>query len=48
MVLAPSFDLAPGVVKRKEPVGVQAFVPQPSVERFDQRVVGRLPRFPVG
>ena len=44
IVLAPSFDLAPGVVKRKEPVGVQAFVPQTSVERFDERVVGWFPR----
>jgi hypothetical protein len=43
IVLAPSFDLAPGVVTRKEPVGVQTFVPQPSVERFNQRVVGRFP-----
>jgi hypothetical protein len=43
-MLSPSFYLAFGVVKRNEPVGVQAFVPQSSVERFDQRVVGWFPR----
>jgi hypothetical protein len=44
IMLSPSFDLAFGVVKRKEPVGVQSFVPQTSVERFDERVVGWFPR----
>jgi len=41
---APSFDLAPGVVKGEEPVGVQAFIAQPAVEQLDQRIVGRLAR----
>ena len=42
IVLAPSSDLAPGVVKRKEPVGVQALIPQTPVEGLDQGIAGRL------
>lgn len=47
IVLAPSFDLASGVVKGKKPVGVQALIAQPSVERFDEGILHRLPRFDV-
>ena len=36
------FYLALGIVKRKKPVGVETLVAQPSVEGFDQRIVGRL------
>ena len=39
---SPSFDLRPGLVNRLEPVNVQAFVPERSVERLDEAVVGRL------
>ena len=39
---APSFDLRLGFVNRLEPVNVQAFVPERSVERPDEPVVGRL------
>src|SRR5229473_2829661 len=35
-------DLLLGVVDRCEPVHVQAFFAEPSVERFDRRVVSRL------
>jgi hypothetical protein len=43
-VLASSFDLTPGVVKRKKPIGIQALVAQPPIKGFDQRVIGRLAR----
>lgn len=42
-VIASYVAKLPGVVKRQEPIGVQTFVPQSSVEGFDQRLVGRLP-----
>ena len=40
IVLAPSFDLAPGVVKRQEPVGVQTLVSQSPVEGLYHGIVG--------
>jgi hypothetical protein len=43
-VLAPSFDLALGVVKGKEPVSVQTLIAKPSVEGFDQGIVGWFSR----
>jgi hypothetical protein len=43
-VLAPSFDLALGVVKGKEPIGIQTLVAEPSVERFNQGIVGSFSR----
>ena len=36
-------DLLLRVLERRKPVHVQTFVPKPSVERFNRRVVGRLP-----
>jgi len=44
IVLAPSFDLALGVVKGKEPIGIQTLVAEPSVEGFNQGIVGWFSR----
>ena len=40
----PSLDELLGFSQRGEPVRIQAFRSQRSVERFHLRVVGRLPR----
>ena len=41
---APShYDLL-GLRQRREPMGIQAFCPKRPVERFHERIVGRLPR----
>lgn len=37
----PRFDLFSGIVKRQEPVRVQALVAERAVKRLDKRVVGR-------
>ena len=42
VVSEPSLHLFAGVGKGEEPVGVQAFRPEPSVERLDERIVGGL------
>jgi hypothetical protein len=39
---SPSLDLPLSVFQAQEPIRVQAFFPQPAVERFHVRVVGRL------
>ena len=39
VVLAPKLDLCPGVVKVQEPMLVQAFKTNPSVEAFDESIV---------
>ena len=44
IVFAPSFDLALGVVKGKEPVSIQTLVAEPSVERFNQGIGGWFSR----
>jgi hypothetical protein len=44
VVLAPILLLFAGVGKRQEPMRVQALRPEPSVERFDEGVVGLPPR----
>ena len=40
----PGFDQALGFADRLDPVDIQAFVPQRSVERLDEGAVGWLPR----
>lgn len=42
IVLAPILYLFQGVGKAKEPVGVETLLPEASVERLDERVVGGL------
>jgi hypothetical protein len=42
VVFAPILQLGSGVVKGHEPMGVQAFGAEPTIERFDEGVVGRL------
>lgn len=42
VVLYPGFDLLAGVFQGHEPVHVQAFIAQATVERFDERIVRRL------
>jgi hypothetical protein len=44
VVLAPKFDLCPGVVKIQEPVLVQTLEAHASIEAFDEGVVGQLSR----
>jgi hypothetical protein len=41
-VTAPRLQLRPGVSQGHEPVLVQALRPEAAIERFDERVVGRL------
>jgi len=43
IILAPGVDFVDGVFKRQEPMGVQTFLSEPSVEAFDLGVVGRRP-----
>ena len=42
VVLAPILHFRAGVVKRQEPVRVQALGPEAPVEGFDERIVRRL------
>ena len=42
VVLTPFLHLRPGVVKRQEPVCVEAFASELAIERLDERVVGWL------
>ena len=44
IVSAPSLAFSDRVVEAHEPVPVQAFRPELAIERFDERVVGRLAR----
>lgn len=44
IVLVPDFDFASGVLQRQEPMRVEAFLPEASVEGIVFRVVGRLAR----
>ena len=46
VVLSPGFDLFSGIFERHEPVGVEALIPDTSVEGFDEGVIGRLVDFP--
>lgn len=41
-VRSPRLDLAPGVAQRQEPVRVEAFIVQRTVEALREGVVGRL------
>lgn len=43
VVNPPRFDLGLGVFDRRELMHVQAFIPKPSVERFNKGVFDRLP-----
>lgn len=43
-VRTPRLGLDPGVVQRQEPVGVEALVAKPTVERLDEDVIGGLTR----
>ena len=40
----PRFNLLGGILEVKEPVLVEAFLPQPTVERLDERIIGGLAR----
>jgi len=42
VVLAPKFDLLPGIVKVHEPMLVQAFKAYPGIEAFDEGIVRRF------
>jgi hypothetical protein len=42
VVILPGFDLAPCVAQTSEPVGIQAFISQPTVEAFYVGVLHRL------
>lgn len=42
VVLAPKFDLLPGIVKVHEPMLVQAFKADPGIEAFDEGVIRRF------
>jgi len=44
VVPAPSLDLDLSILKGHEPVGVEAFIPQAAVKRFDVSVVRGLSR----
>ena len=39
IVPSPRVDLAPGVGQRQEPMGVQAFIAEPAIERFHKSIV---------
>ena len=43
VVSRPILQLFTGICKAQEPVGVEAFCPEASVEGFDERVVGGRP-----
>lgn len=38
----PIFDPSSGVRHRQEPRRIQALLPEPAVERFDEGVIGRF------
>ena len=43
VVIEPlAFDLPSSITQAREPVGIQAFIPQPAVEAFHIRVLDRL------
>lgn len=42
VIVSPAFDLAASVLKRQEPVRIEAFVAEAAVERLDERIVGRF------
>ena len=42
--MTPSLDSAARILKRQEPMRVQALLAQPAVERFNVGVIGRLAR----
>jgi len=42
VVLTPSLQLRPGVVKRHEPMSVQALCPELAVKTLDEGVIGRF------
>ena len=44
VVARPGVDLGPRILDRRELIDVQALVPPPGVERFDARILDRLPR----
>jgi len=44
VVSSPGFDLFSGIFERHEPVGVEALIPETSIERFDEGVIGRFSR----
>ena len=44
VVPAPSLHLLPSIFKAHEPVGIEAFRPEASVEGLNERVVSRLAR----
>jgi hypothetical protein len=44
IILAPRLEFLPHVRQREEDLGVQTFIPQPSVERFDIAILGWLAR----
>ena len=44
VVARPRLDLGPRILERRELIDVQALVPPPAVERFDARILDRLPR----
>lgn len=39
IVYAPGLNFAPDIFQRHEPVFIQAFLPQPAVERLPRRIV---------
>ena len=43
VVLAPRFDLGPGICQAQEPMHVQALAPQPAAEAFDEALSVGLP-----
>ena len=44
VVSTPSLQLFGGIFKAHEPVNIQAFRPEPPIERLDKGVVGRFSR----
>ena len=43
VVLPPAFNRKSGIVERRKPILVRAFVAEPAVETLDVRVLDRLP-----
>ena len=44
VILAPGFTFGPCILQAQKPGGVQALGPERTAERFDERLVGGLPR----
>ena len=44
VIRPPVFDPAASICHRQEPRRVQAFLPKPTVERFDEGIVSRFSR----